>query len=66
MSSQSPFLDLYAYYYELKHPRDTFGEEHSENARICLTYLDLAEDRDKVNGWNDALNSFLVFVSSFL
>lgn len=53
--------------YEQKYPRDVFGQERAENARVWLTYLDEAEsyDRDKVDSWNDTINILLVFIGIF-
>ncbi|KAF5353824.1 hypothetical protein D9758_010631 [Tetrapyrgos nigripes] len=63
---QSPYTGTRDYDYTRKYPKDEFGKEASENARVWKVYLDEAEtfDDEMLKGFRDTLDALLVFVSA--
>ncbi|KAF5340833.1 hypothetical protein D9758_017068 [Tetrapyrgos nigripes] len=61
---QSPYTD---YDYTRKYPKDEFGKEARENARVWKVNLDEAEtfDDEMLKGFMDTLDTLLVFAALF-
>ncbi|KAF5340836.1 hypothetical protein D9758_017063 [Tetrapyrgos nigripes] len=64
---QSPYTGTQDYDYTRKYPKDEFGKEARENARVWKVYLDEAEtfDDEMLKGFRDTLNALLVFAALF-
>ncbi|KAF5353788.1 hypothetical protein D9758_010628 [Tetrapyrgos nigripes] len=64
---QSPYTGTRDYDYTRKYPKDEFGKEARENARVWKVYLDEAEtfDDEMLKGFRDTLDALLVFAALF-
>ncbi|KAF5353827.1 hypothetical protein D9758_010634 [Tetrapyrgos nigripes] len=64
---QSPYTGTRDYDYNRKYPKDEFGKEARENARVWKVYLDEAEtfDDEMLKGFRDTLDALLVFAALF-
>ncbi|KAH7101889.1 hypothetical protein BKA62DRAFT_701726 [Auriculariales sp. MPI-PUGE-AT-0066] len=59
--------ELYPTEFDRKYPRDRFGQETDENARVWRIYQERAGERDEdlIEGWKETLDVLLVFAGLF-
>ncbi|KAH7100889.1 hypothetical protein BKA62DRAFT_797553 [Auriculariales sp. MPI-PUGE-AT-0066] len=57
----------YATEFDRKYPRDRFGDETDENAKVWKIYYDRARERDEdlIESWKETLDVLLVFAGLF-